>query len=163
MNPISRMKELIPKILDADTAYYKLDAPVLSDREYDQLYGELLQLERDTGIILGSSPTQKTPGELLEGLAEVRHTRPMLSAAKTKSVENLMTFIGGRTSVLSWKLDGLTIVLTYRQGKLFKAVTRGNGEVGEVITNNARVFQNIPLQIPYQGELIRVLQERTAK
>ena len=110
MNPISRMKELIPKILDADTAYYKLDAPVLSDREYDQLYDELLQLERDTGIILGSSPTQKTPGELLEGLAEVRHTRPMLSAAKTKSVENLMTFIGGRTSVLSWKLDGLTLV-----------------------------------------------------
>ena len=154
MNPISRMKELIPKILDADTAYYKLDAPVLSDREYDQLYDELLQLERDTGIILGSSPTQKTPGELLEGLAEVRHTRPMLSAAKTKSVENLMTFIGGRTSVLSWKLDGLTLVLRYEGGALRQAITRGReGLVGEDVTHTVRHMRNVPRRIPCKEPL----------
>ena len=148
MNPVMRMKELIPKILEADTAYYKLDAPIMSDRAYDKFYDELLRLEQDSGIILGGSPTQKTPGELLEGLVEVRHTRPMLSAGKTKSVDELMHFMDGRVIVLSWKLDGLTLVLRYEDGRLKQAITRGReGLVGEDVTHTVRHLRNVPLQI----------------
>ena len=114
----SRMKALIAKIRTADTAYYRDDAPIMSDREYDQLMDELKELESETGLILSGSPTQTVPGEILAGLTPVRHTRPMLSADKTKSMEDLVRFAGGREAVLSWKMDGLTLVLRYEGGKL---------------------------------------------
>ena len=130
------------------------DVRIMSNREYDGLYDELLGLEKELGITLANSPTVNVGYEVLSELPKERHESPMLSLDKTKEVEELKRFAGDQKVLISWKLDGLTIVLTYRGGELYKAVTRGNGEVGEVITNNARVFRNIPLRIAYQGELI---------
>lgn len=149
-----RMKELVELLNRAGKAYYQDAKELMSDYAYDKLYDELKSLEDELGITLAGSPTVNVGYEVLSELPKERHERPMLSLDKTKDVEELREFIGQKKALMSWKLDGLTIVLTYRDGKLFKAVTRGNGEVGEVITNNAKVFQNVPLQIAYKGELI---------
>lgn len=149
-----RMRELTAKLNEASRAYYAEDREIISNLEYDALYDELRGLEDETGIVLAGSPTARVGFEAVEELPKERHERPMLSLDKTKDREALAEWLDGREGLLSWKLDGLTIVLTYRDGKLSKAVTRGNGEIGEVITGNARVFQNIPLQISYTGELI---------
>ena len=154
MDKIVRMKELIPVLQKAGKAYYQEDREIMSNFEYDKLYDELETLERETGITLAGSPTVSVGYEALEELPKEAHETPMLSLDKTKDVEALRAFIGDRKTLLSWKLDGLTIVLTYGDGKLQKAVTRGNGVVGEVITNNARVFKNIPLQISFKGNLV---------
>ena len=122
---LERMRELIERLTDADIAYYKNDAPIMTDLEYDRLTEELASLEHDTGLVLSGSPTQKVSGEILESLAEVRHTKPMLSAGKTKSIEDLIRFAAGRAVLLSWKMDGLTLVLRYEYGKLKQAITRG--------------------------------------
>lgn len=150
----ARMRELVELLNRAGRAYYQEAREIMDNYEYDKLYDELLKLEKETGTILSGSPTVHVGYEVLSDLPKERHESPMLSLDKTKEVEELKEWVGAHKTLLSWKLDGLTIVLTYREGRLFKAVTRGNGEVGEVITNNARVFRNIPLQIPYQGELI---------
>ena len=126
----------------------------MSNFEYDRLYDELLELEKETGTVLAGSPTQKVGYEVLSELPKEAHEAPMLSLDKTKEVPVLQEWLGSQKGLLSWKLDGLTIVLTYEGGELVKAVTRGNGEIGEVITNNAKVFANVPLRIPYQGQLI---------
>lgn len=154
MDKTARMKELIPLLNEAGKAYYQEDREILSNYEYDRLYDELLALEKDTGITLAGSPTVSVGYEALNELPKEAHESPMLSLDKTKEIETLREFIGDHKTLISWKLDGLTIVLTYRDGELQKAVTRGNGVVGEVITNNAKVFRNIPLQIAYKGELI---------
>ena len=151
---IERMKTVSAKLREASRAYYQESHEIMSNYEYDQLYDELLALEKETKVVLAGSPSVTVGYEVLSELPKERHEQPMLSLDKTKSVETLAEFAGSHKSLLSWKLDGLTIVLTYRDGELYKAVTRGNGEVGEVITPNARVFQNIPLHISYQGELI---------
>lgn len=151
---ILRMKELVPMLSRAARAYYQESREIMSNYDYDSLYDELLQLEKETGTILSGSPTQKVGYEVLSELPKEAHEAPMLSLDKTKSVDDLAEWLGGQEGLLSWKLDGLTIVLTYEGGKLVKAVTRGNGEIGEVITPNARVFANIPLTIGFQGELI---------
>ena len=150
----ARMLELVEKLNDAGRAYYQEASEIMSNREYDGLYDELMGLEKELGITLANSPTVNVGYEVLSELPKERHESPMLSLDKTKEVEELKRFAGDQKVLISWKLDGLTIVLTYRGGELYKAVTRGNGEVGEVITNNARVFRNIPLRIAYQGELI---------
>jgi DNA ligase (NAD+) len=149
-----RMQELVELLNRAGEAYYQNAEEIMSNYEYDKLYDELEALEKETGITLSSSPTVHVGYEVLSELPKERHESPMLSLDKTKDIEELKAFVGNQKAVMSWKMDGLTIVLTYRDGQLYKAVTRGNGEVGEVITNNARVFKNIPLQIAYQGELI---------
>ena len=154
MDKTARMKELIPLLNEAAKAYYQEDREIMSNFDYDKLYDELVLLERETGITLTGSPTAMVGYEALDELQKEAHESPMLSLDKTKDVETLREFIGDQKTLLSWKLDGLTIVLTYRDGSLSKAVTRGNGVVGEVITNNARVFKNIPLQIAHKGELI---------
>ena len=151
---IKRMKELIPVLQEAAKAYYQESRELMSNLEYDRLYDELAALEKETGVIFSASPTQNVGYEVLSELPKETHEQPMLSLDKTKSVEDLKEWLGEQSGLLSWKMDGLTIVLTYRDGELFKAVTRGNGEIGEVITPNARTFSNIPLQIPYQGELV---------
>ena len=149
-----RMKELAGLLNQAARTYYQEAREIMSNFEYDRLYDELEALERETGVILSGSPTLRVGYEVLSELPKERHERPMLSLDKTKDVETLKEWVGPRRTLLSWKLDWLTIVLTYRDGQLFKAVTRGNGEVGEVITNNARVFQNLPLKISFAGELV---------
>lgn len=149
-----RMQELVKLLNKAGKAYYQDAEEIMSNYEYDRLYDELKALEEDLGIILSDSPTVNVGYEVLSELPKERHERPMLSLDKTKDVEELKSFLGDQKAVLSWKLDGLTIVLAYRDGSLFKAVTRGNGEVGEVVTNNAKVFRNIPLQISYTKELV---------
>lgn len=151
---IERMKELSKQLRAASRAYYQEDQEIMSNREYDALYDELEKLEKETGVVLAGSPTVSVGYEALESLPKEQHESPMLSLDKTKEVASLKEFAGDHEVLMSWKLDGLTVVLTYRDGRLAKAVTRGNGEIGEVITNNARVFQNIPLQISYTGELI---------
>ena len=151
---MKRMKELIPLLTQASRAYYQEDRELMSNYEYDKLYDELLKLEAETGITLAGSPTTMVGYEALEELPKEAHEKPMLSLDKTKDVETLRSFVGTHRTLLSWKLDGLTIVLTYQDGKLEKAVTRGNGVIGEVITNNARVFKNIPLQISHKGNLV---------
>ena len=145
---LNRMKTLIAQLLKANAAYYGKDDPIMTDLEYDRLYGELVQLEQDTGIILTSSPTQQVSGEVLESLTAVPHTKPMLSADKTKSTDEIFKFIGGRKVVISWKLDGLTLVLRYEGGKLVQAITRGDGLKGEDVTHTVRVMENVPLTIP---------------
>lgn len=150
----ARMRELVELLNRAGRAYYQEAREIMDNYEYDKLYDELLNLEKETGTTLSGSPTVHVGYEVLSDLPKERHETPMLSLDKTKEVEDLKEWVGDHKTLLSWKLDGLTIVLTYREGRLFKAVTRGNGEVGEVITNNARVFRNIPLHIPYQGEMI---------
>lgn len=150
---IDRMKELIPVLNRAAKAYYAQDTEIMSNLEYDRLYDELVGLEKITGVTLANSPTGSVGYEAVDELPKDRHEQPMLSLSKTKSREELRDWLNGREALLSWKLDGLTVVLHYAAGRLYKAVTRGNGEVGEVVTNNAKVFKNIPLTIPYQGEL----------
>ena len=151
---IQRMKELVSILREAGKAYYQESREIMSNFEYDKLYDELVSLEKETGVTLSGSPSQQVGYEILSELPKETHGSPMLSLDKTKSVEDLQEWLGDQKGLLSWKLDGLTIVLTYRDGRLFKAVTRGNGEIGEVITGNARVFVNVPLAIPYQGELV---------
>ncbi len=151
---IERMKELSLKLTQASRAYYQEDREIMSNLEYDKLYDELCTLEKESGIVLAGSPTVTVGYEALDALPKERHESPMLSLGKTKERSELAQFAGEHQVLVSWKLDGLTVVLTYRDGELEKAVTRGNGEIGEVITNNARVFQNIPLRIAYKGELI---------
>lgn len=153
-NKMDRMRELVSLLNSASEAYYAKDEEIMSNFEYDRLYDELTELERELGVTLTDSPTVKVGYEAVDELPKERHETAMLSLAKTKSREELTAWLNGKTGLLSWKLDGLTIVLTYRDGALRKAVTRGNGEVGEVVTGNARVFRNLPLAIPYQGELI---------
>lgn len=151
---IPRMKELLGILKRADTAYYKHDGPIMTDREYDALLDELKMLEEASGIVISGSPTQKVSGEILEGLTEVAHTRPMLSAAKTKSVDEIIRFIGSQVALVSWKLDGLTLVLRYEDGKLKQAITRGaEGRIGEDVTHTAKVMRNVPLAIPYTRPL----------
>ena len=151
---ITRMKELHRQLLAASRAYYQESREIMSNFEYDRLYDELLKLEKETGMVLAGSPTQKVGYEVLSELPKEAHEAPMLSLDKTKEVPVLQEWLGTQKGLLSWKLDGLTIVLTYEGGELVKAVTRGNGEIGEVITNNAKVFSNVPLRIPYQGQLL---------
>ena len=151
---IERMKELAELLQRASKAYYQEDREIMSNREYDELYDELVRLEEESGTVLTGSPTVTVGYEAVDELPKEAHESPMLSLDKTKEREALRSFIGDRKTLLSWKMDGLTIVLTYRNGELYKAVTRGNGVIGEVVTNNARVFDNIPLKIPYKGELI---------
>ena len=149
-----RMQELVELLNRAAKAYYQDADEIMSNYEYDALYDELQALEDRTGVTLSSSPTVNVGYEILSELPKERHPSPMLSLDKTKDVAGLQAFAGDQKVVMSWKMDGLTIVLTYRDGGLVKAVTRGNGEVGEVITANARTFKNLPLQIPYKGELV---------
>ncbi len=149
-----RMKELVSLLNKASRAYYQKAQEIMSNYEYDRLYDELKELEDELGITLSNSPTVNVGYEVVSELPKERHESPMLSLDKTKEVEELKNFVGDQKVLMSWKMDGLTVVLTYRDGKLYKAVTRGNGEVGEVITNNAKVFKNVPVQIAYQGELI---------
>lgn len=151
---IKKMKELGEKLREASRAYYQEDREIMSNVEYDALYDTLSALEKETGIVLADSPTVNVGYEAVEQLPKEEHERPMLSLDKTKEREALREFIGEHSTLLSWKLDGLTIVLTYENGELIKAVTRGNGIVGEVITNNARVFKNIPLKISFKGRLV---------
>ena len=149
-----RMQELVALLNKASKAYYQDASEIMSDLQYDKLYDELIGLEKELGVTLGTSPTVNVGYEVLSELPKERHEKPMLSLDKTKNIEDLLSFVGNQKTMISWKLDGLTIVLTYRNGTLEKAVTRGNGEVGEVITNNAKVFKNVPLHISYKGELI---------
>ncbi len=151
---MERMKYLVNLLGEASRAYYAEDEEIMSNLEYDRLYDELDALEKELGIVLAGSPTVTVGYEAVDELPKERHESPMLSLDKTKSREELRDWLQGHPAILSWKLDGLTIVLTYREGKLAKAVTRGNGEIGEVITGNARTFQNLPLNISFQGELV---------
>ena len=151
---ITRMKELVQILRSASRAYYQESSEIMSNFEYDRLYDELETLEKETGVVLSGSPTVSVGYEALDSLPRERHAAPMLSLEKTKDIEVLRAFAGEHKTLLSWKLDGLTVVLTYRGGELVKAVTRGNGEIGEVITGNARVFVNLPLHISFKGELV---------
>lgn len=149
-----RIKELVELLNKASEAYYAQDIEIMSNREYDELYDELEKLEEETGVILTNSPTVNVGYEAVEELPKERHESPMLSLGKTKNREELRDWLQDKSAILSWKLDGLTVVLSYYDGKLAKAVTRGNGEIGEVITNNARTFKNIPVSISYKGNLV---------
>ena len=149
-----RMKELITILDKAAKAYYAESAEIMSNAEYDELYDELEALEKETGIVLAGSLTKKVGYEVLSSLPKKAHKEPRLSLAKTKEVSELESFLGDKEGILMWKLDGLTIVLTYENGELVEALTRGNGEIGEVVTENARFFENIPLVIPYKGSLM---------
>ena len=154
MDKSARMKELVDILNEASKAYYAKDEEIMSNFEYDALYDELVKLEEETGVTLAGSPTVSVGYAAVDELPKEAHEKPMLSLAKTKSREELRDWLNGKEALLSWKLDGLTIVLTYENGMLLKAVTRGNGEVGEVITPNARVFVNVPLKIPFKGQLV---------
>ena len=154
MDKSARMKELVDILNKASKAYYAKDEEIMSNYEYDRLYDELVRLEEEIGVTLAGSPTVTVGYEAVDELPKETHEKPMLSLAKTKDREELKAWLNGKEALLSWKLDGLTIVLTYEDGKLIKAVTRGNGEVGEVITPNAKVFVNVPLQIPFKGSLV---------
>ena len=149
-----RIRDLVEKLNEASRAYYAQDREIMSNHEYDTLYDELVCLEKETGVILSNSPTVNVGYEAVDELPKERHESAMLSLGKTKSREELQDWLQDQSAVLSWKLDGLTIVLTYHEGKLAKAVTRGNGEIGEVITNNARTFKNLPLSIAFKGQLV---------
>ena len=151
---MERMKELIEILTKASRAYYQEDREIMSDFEYDKLYDELTALEKETGVVLSNSPTQKVGHQVLSSLKKVRHESPMLSLDKTKEVTALESFLGNNKGILSYKMDGLTVVLTYKNGELSQAVTRGNGEIGEDITHNAKFFKNIPLKISFNGELV---------
>lgn len=151
---MERIKYLTELLNRASRAYYAEDREILSNQEYDALYDELQGLEEETGVTLAGSPTVRVGYEAVEELPKERHETPMLSLGKTKSRGELRDWLQGNPAIMSWKLDGLTVVLTYYDGKLAKAVTRGNGEIGEVVTNNARTFRNIPLTIPFTGGLV---------
>ena len=151
---LDRQKELVVLLNEAGRVYEQEDREIMSNYEYDKLYNELLELEQETQTVLSNSPTIKVGYEVLSELPKMRHETQMLSLDKTKETDTLRDWLGNQKGLLSWKMDGLTIVLTYREGKLFQAVTRGNGEIGEVVTNNAKVFKNLPHSIPYTGELV---------
>jgi DNA ligase (NAD+) len=153
VNKTDRIKELVDTLNKASKAYYQDANEIMTNFEYDGLYDELVKLEEETGMVLANSPTVNVGYQVVSELPKEQHERPMLSLDKTKDVAALVDFSGNRKSLLSWKLDGLTVVLTYANGSLIKAVTRGNGQIGEVITNNAKTFKNIPLTIPYKGNL----------
>ena len=153
-NKLERIKYLVDLLNRASKAYYAEDEEIMSNFEYDKLYDELVALEEETGTVLANSPTVNVGYEAVEELPKEAHEAPMLSLGKTKEREELKSWLQGKDGLLSWKLDGLTVVLTYSDGKLQKAVTRGNGEVGEVVTNNAKTFQNLPVTIPFKGELV---------
>ena len=150
---ITRIKELVKQLNDAAKKYYMEDTEIMSNLEYDALYDELSALEKETGMVMSNSPTVKVGYEVVSELPKEAHEHPMLSLDKTKDVGALASWLGGQKGVISWKMDGLTVVLTYENGEMIKAVTRGNGEIGEVITNNAKVFANVPHHIPYKGKL----------
>lgn len=150
----NRMKELIDLLNKASVAYYQNSEPIMTDFEYDKLYDELVELEKETNTVLSNSPTIRVEPEIQSSLQTVEHPVPMLSLGKTKSVDDLVDFIGDKEGLLSWKLDGLTIVLTYENGVLVSGVTRGNGTIGEIVTENVRQFKNIPLTISYKGHLV---------
>ncbi len=154
MDKNKRIKELVEILNEASKAYYQDAKEIMTNFEYDKLYDELVSLEKETGIVLANSPTVNVGYEVLSELPKEKHASPMLSLDKTKEVDELVSFVGDKEAVLSWKLDGLTIVLTYNNGTLEKAVTRGNGTVGEVVTANAKAFKNVPLSIPYKGRLV---------
>ncbi len=154
MDQINRMKQLVEELNEASLHYYAKGEELMNNYEYDKKYDELEKLENELDLILSNSPTIRIGYEVLSNLPKEAHEKPMLSLSKTKDKEELTNWLGNQKGILSWKLDGLTIVLTYQNGKLIKAVTRGNGEVGEVITNNAKTFINLPTSIPYKGELI---------
>ena len=151
---MGRMRELVDILNKASKAYYAEDTEIMSNFEYDKLYDELVQLEKETGITLSDSPTIHVGYEVVSSLPKEKHPAPMLSLDKTKEVDTLRDWLGSQPGLLSWKMDGLTVVLTYDGGELVKAVTRGNGEIGEVITANAKTFKNIPLRIAYKGRLV---------
>lgn len=153
-DPKVRMKELIQILEPAARAYYQENREIMDNREYDAYYDELVKLENETKTVLAGSPTMKVGYEIVSELPKEVHESRMLSLDKTKEVTQLQTFLGDQIGILSWKMDGLTVVLTYENGELQKAVTRGNGEVGEVITNNAKVFVNLPLKIAFSGRLV---------
>ena len=172
MSDLERMKELVEQLDAAARAYYQESKELMSNKEYDELYDELAALEKKTGTVLAKSPTAHAGYEVLSALPKENHPSPMLSLDKTKEVSQLQEFLKDQTGILSWKLDGLTIVLTYENGTLTKAVTRGNGITGEVVTQNARQFENLPAKIPFKGRLccvvrqlfpIRILSESTRK
>ena len=150
MNKPERIKELVAILQNASIAYYKYDSPIMSDKEYDSLFDELTRLEKHTGIILAGSPTQKVQGYLLDGFDKIEHSKPMLSAAKTKDPEEIKKFLGGQEWYCSYKLDGGTVVLRYENGELIQGITRGNGLIGEDITEQCKCISNIPLKIPYK-------------
>lgn len=151
---LNRMKELIEILNNASRLYYQYSTPIMTDFEYDKLYDELEKLEKETNTVLSNSPTQNVEPEAIDSLVKVEHPAPMLSLSKTKSISELASFLGNQEGLISWKLDGLTIVLTYKGGKLSSGVTRGNGIIGEVVTENVKKFKNIPLTIPYKGTLV---------
>lgn len=153
-NPTERIKQLVAILNKARAVYEQGTDEIMTNFEYDKLYDELLELEKKTGVVLSNSPTQNVGYEVVSGLEKVNHETPMLSLDKTKSRDELLSWMNNKECVLSWKLDGLTIVLTYNNGKLEKAVTRGDGYVGELVTNNAMHFKNIPHQIPFKGKLV---------
>ena len=154
MSDLERMKELVEQLDAAARAYYQESKELMSNKEYDELYDELAALEKKTGTVLAKSPTAHAGYEVLSALPKENHPSPMLSLDKTKEVSQLQEFLKDQTGILSWKLDGLTIVLTYENGTLTKAVTRGNGITGEVVTQNARQFENLPAKIPFNGRLV---------
>ncbi len=154
MGKTSRIKELVKLLNEASKAYYQQDTEIMSNFEYDALYDELVSLEEETGLVLSNSPTVNVGYEVISELPKEAHPSPMLSLDKTKDVSALADWLIDKDGVLSWKMDGLTVVLTYADGELKKAVTRGNGEIGEVITNNALVFANLPRKVSYKGQLI---------
>ena len=153
-NKMDRMKELVSILSKASEAYYAKDEEIMSNFEYDKLYDELVSLEEELGVTISNSPTVRVGYEAVDELPKMQHESPMLSLDKTKSRDELASWLNGHDGILSWKLDGLTIVLTYRNGELLQAVTRGNGEIGEVVTPNARVFVNVPTKISFKGELV---------
>lgn len=153
MDKITRMKELIQILNKASYAYYAKDNPIMSDKEYDDLYDELSELEYSTGIHMAGSLSQSVQGYVIDSLQKVKHTKPMLSANKTKDIQEIKKFIGNRPCIVSWKEDGLTIVLRYKSGKFVQAITRGTGEIGEDVTHTMRMCKNIPLKLPYVADL----------
>ena len=151
---LKEMKDLVAILNEAGRAYYAESREIMSNREYDALYLKLEAMEKESGIVLSDSPTIHVGAEVRSDLPKVTHTTPMLSLDKTKDTAALAAFAGSHKTLLSWKMDGLTIVLTYDGGTLVQAVTRGNGRIGEDVTPNARRFRNVPLRIPYQGHLV---------
>ena len=154
MEKRKRIEELVQLLNEAGKAYYQEGREIISNLEYDKAYDELLSLEKETGIVLSGSPSQNVGYSVATALPKEEHASPMLSLDKTKSVETLQSFLGEQKGILSWKLDGLTVVMTYEKGELVKAVTRGNGRIGEIVTENAKRFRNLPLRIPFKGRLV---------
>lgn len=154
MQDVDRIKELVERLNQAAKVYYQGQDELMSNYEYDKLYDELVELEEKTGIVMASSPTVNVGYETISELPKEAHVSPMLSLGKTKEVEELVSWLGEEEGLLSMKLDGLSVIITYENGRLEKALTRGNGEIGEVITNNAKTFRNLPAHISYTGRLI---------